>query len=129
MWEILIYIDIEKDVVIRDIIEIIKIDELFQDSMADINIISLIVLIEGGAEMLIAMKINHQNEMFGKRFIIPLNIMIFREWYFKYKSFDNINRALALKPWAIIIIIAPYILIVFMEKILAKINLIWAIDE
>jgi len=46
----------------------------------DIMKISLKKLIEGGAEIFIAMNINHQNIMFGLVLIIPLKEMIFRVW-------------------------------------------------
>jgi len=42
---------------------------------------SLARLIDGGAEMLIARKINHQNVKFGKIFVSPLIDIMFRVWY------------------------------------------------
>lgn len=68
----------ENEVVIRDIIKIIIIVELFHENILDINIISLKVLIVGGAEMFIDINMNHQNVMFGIMVHIPLNIKIFR---------------------------------------------------
>lgn len=44
--------------------------------------ISLIRLIVGGAEILTAVNINHQNVILGKELISPLNDIIFRVWYF-----------------------------------------------
>lgn len=83
MWLIFRNIIIENDVVAIDIIKIIIIDNMFQLINLDINIISLIVLIVGGADMLIAININHQNVMFGDINNIPLNNIIFRVWYLK----------------------------------------------
>jgi len=69
--------------------------------------ISLIVLIVGGADMLIITNINHQNVILGEMDIKPLNIIIFRVWVLLYKSLARRNRAEEVNPWAIIIIIAP----------------------
>lgn len=100
---------IEKDVVIIEIMKIGIIDFIFHKITLDIIIISLIVLIDGGAEILIAIKINHQKVILGIIEINPLKEEIFRVWYLKYKSFVNKNKADEDKPWAIIIIIAPII--------------------
>lgn len=129
LWIILINIDIENVAVISDIINSIIIVFVLQLIILDINIISLIVLIDGGAEMLVAININHQNVMFGAIIIIPLNIIIFREWYLLYISFTSRKRADEDNPWAIIIIIAPIIPIVFIVKIPVRTNPIWATEE
>jgi len=47
-----------------------------------IIIISLAKLIVGGADILIAVKINHQNVMFGEDVNNPLKEIIFRVWNF-----------------------------------------------
>ena len=44
--------------------------------------ISLIVLIEGGAEILIAINMNHHQTMFGVMISNPFINKIFREWVF-----------------------------------------------
>lgn len=69
----------EKDTVVIDMIIIIIMFILFQEIILDIRKISLMVLIVGGAEILTAININHQNVMFGDILIIPLNKDIFRE--------------------------------------------------
>lgn len=129
LWEILIYIIIENDVVMMDIIKIIIIVDIFQLIILDIIKISLRVLIVGGAEILTAININHQNMMLGIINKVPLNIRIFREWYFVYISFTKKNRADDDNPWAIIIMIAPIKPIDFMEKIPANTNPICATEE
>ena len=58
--------------------KIIKIIDMFHCNKLDIIITSLNMLIDGGAEILIAMKINHQNIKLGKELINPLNEIIFR---------------------------------------------------
>lgn len=83
LWAILINIKIEKDAVERDIIKMVIIIDIFHCRSLDIIIISLIILIVGGAEMLIAIKINHQNIRLGKELINPLKEIIFRVWYFE----------------------------------------------
>lgn len=97
--------------------------------MLDIIKISLIVLIVGGADILIAMKINHQNVMLGDIVISPLKERIFRVWYFIYMSLVRRKRAEDDKPCAIIIRILPIIPILFREKIPIRTNPIWATDE
>lgn len=57
------------------------IDLKFHKIILDIIIISLIVLIDGGAEILIAININHQKVILGDKLISPLNDEIFRVWY------------------------------------------------
>jgi len=84
-----------------------NIDFIFHKIILDIIIISLIVLIDGGAEILIAININHQNVMLGDIIINPLKHEILRVWYLWYRSLVNRNNAEDDKPWAIIIIIAP----------------------
>jgi len=69
---------------------------------------SLAKLIEGGAEILTAKKINHQNVIFGKIFVNPLMDMILRVWYLEYNMFTNKKRAEEDIPWASIMIIAPF---------------------
>lgn len=81
LWEILIYIDIENIAVNSDAINKNIINLVFQLIILDSNIISLIVLIVGGAEILIAIKMNHQKFILGIILINPLNDKIFREEY------------------------------------------------
>lgn len=102
---------------------------LFHESSLDIIMISLNVLIVGGAEMFKAININHQNVILGISVIIPLNIKMFRVWYLKYKSFTNKNRADEDNPWAIIIIIAPVNPIKLNENKPVNTNPICATDE
>lgn len=129
LWDKLINIIIEKDAVINDMINIIKIEWLFHVSKFLISKISLKVFIEGGAEILAAININHQNVILGNIINIPLNEKIFREWYFIYKSLVNMKRADEVNPWAIIIIIAPSNPILF--KVISPVNTnpIWATEE
>lgn len=84
------------------------IDEGFHIMILDIIKISLKVLMEGGADILIIKKRNHHMVMLGKIWINPLNREIFREWYFVYIESTNKNKPEDDKPCAIIIIIAPY---------------------
>lgn len=119
----------ENNAVMNDAIIIGMIVDFVQFTNLDIIRISLIVLIDGGAEMFIAIKINHQNTMFGVIVINPLNIIMFREWIFIYRSFTSRNKADDDIPWAIIIIIAPINPILFIEKILDRTNPIWATEE
>jgi len=70
--------------------------------------ISLARFIEGGAEMLIAKKINHQNIRLGKIFAKPLISMILRVWNLEYTIFTKRKRADEDNPCANIIIIAPF---------------------
>ena len=82
LCEILINIVRENDVVINDNMNNMNSDVLFHEIVLDIKKISLIVLIVGGAEMLIAMNVNHQKVILGVDEIIPLNDSMFREEYF-----------------------------------------------
>lgn len=75
------------------IINIIIIIEGCQKIILVIIINSLAKLIDGGADMLIAKKINHQNVILGKIFVIPLIDKIFRVWNFEYIIFTRRNRA------------------------------------
>lgn len=129
LWIMLINIIKENEVVIKDIIKIIIIELLFHVIRPDIIKISLKVFIEGGAEMLRAININHQNVKFGINEKIPFNIIMFRVWNLKYKSFTNKNKAEEDKPWAIIIIIAPISLIVLKVNNPVNTNPIWATEE
>lgn len=61
------------------IIVIIIIDDMFHEIKLDISKISLIVLIEGGADMLVTIKMNHQKVRLGIIVIKPLMFIIFRE--------------------------------------------------
>lgn len=67
---------------IEEVIEIIKIKVIIIIGCHGIRLInirtSLNKLMEGGAEILIAKKINHQNVRFGIIFIIPLKDKILR---------------------------------------------------
>lgn len=81
LWATFINIKIENDAVIKLIKKIDKINEK-SHIIKEWNMkISLNKLIDGGAEILIAIKINHQNIKLGKDVIIPLNDKIFRVWY------------------------------------------------
>lgn len=73
----------ENDVTEIEIRKIINIVILFQKIILDIIIISLIVLIVGGADTFTAININHQNVMFGDIEINPLKHEMFRVWYFE----------------------------------------------
>lgn len=90
---------------------------------------SLAKLIDGGAEILIAKKINHQNVKFGKILIIPLIIIIFRVWNLVYTMFTSKNNADEANPWASIIIIAPFIPIKDSVKSAEITIAIWAMEE
>lgn len=107
LWEILTNIIIENDAEARDIIKIKIGVELFQKIILLIIIISLNVLIVGGAEILIAININHHKVMLGMIINIFLKSIILREWNFIYKSLVRKNNAEDAIPCAIIIIRAP----------------------
>lgn len=129
LWMILINIIRENEAVINDIRKIIGIDELFHEIILVIIIISLIVLIVGGAEMLRAINMNHQKVMLGIRIINPLNSKVFREWYLMYKSLTRRKRADEDNPWAIIIIIAPVNPNELKVNRAHNTNPMWATDE
>lgn len=105
------------------------INEFLHDSILEIMKISLIVLIVGGAEILIIIKMNHQNLILGEMERIPLNKIVFREWIFKYKSFARRKRAEDDIPWAIIIIVAPIKPNELSVRSLINVNPICATDE
>lgn len=71
--------DNENDAVISEDVIIGKMVNFLHMINLDMMKISLIVLIDGGAEMFIAIKINHQNAMLGVIVINPLNRVMFRE--------------------------------------------------
>lgn len=125
----LINIDMEKEAVAKDIINNKMIEYLFQKSVLLIIKISLNVLIVGGAEMLIAIKMNHQKVILGIIVIILLNSNIFREWNFRYRSFVRKNKADEESPWANIMIKDPVNPMYDIEKIPHSTNPIWATDE
>lgn len=129
LWMIDTNIISENEAVIRDIIKIIRIELFLHEIILDIIMISLIVLIVGGAEIFRAININHQNVMFGIIIINPLNIRVFREWYLKYKSFTKRKRAEDDIPWAIIIITAPVSPIILRVNKAHNTNPIWATEE
>lgn len=129
LWIIEINIINENEVVIKDIKKMNVIELLFQNSNLVIIIISLRVLIDGGAEIFNAMNINHQNVMLGVSINIPLNKKIFRVWSFIYKSLTRRNKADDDNPWAIIIIIAPDNPIVLIVNNPVNTNPMWATDE
>lgn len=79
LWEMFRNIIIEKEVTIIEIKKIIIIVVLFNIIILDIMKISLIVLIVGGAEILIAININHQKVILGETEINPLKDIMFRE--------------------------------------------------
>lgn len=107
LWMIFTNIINENVAAISDIMKIMMIVLLFHKISLDIIIISLMVLIVGGAEMFRAININHQKVIFGIIVIRPLNKRMFRVWYLIYKSFTRRNNADEDNPWAIIIMIAP----------------------
>lgn len=107
LCEVFKNIIIENEVTLREINKIKIIVFFVHIINLDMIIISLIVLIVGGADKLIAMNINHQNVILGEVEISPLKDKIFREWYFIYKSVTSKKRADDDNPWAIIIIILP----------------------
>lgn len=129
LWMILINIMRENEVVIKDIINIINIELLLWFINPDINRISLKVLMEGGAEILSDININHQNTMLGINENSPFNIIILRVWSLKYKSFVNRKSADDDRPCAIIIMIAPIKLMEFKVNNPVRTNPIWATDE
>lgn len=120
---------IENEVTLKEIKKIIIIVVLLNIIILEMIIISLIVLIVGGAEILIAININHQNTILGDIEINPLKDKIFREWYLIYMSFTSKNNADEDKPWAIIIRILPNIPVFLIEKIPIKTSPIWATEE
>lgn len=69
---------IEKEVTLNEIKKINIILFLFHKIILDMIEISLKVLIVGGAEILIAIKMNHQNVMLGDIEINPLKDKMFR---------------------------------------------------
>lgn len=129
LWLILENIRIENDDDKRVAIIITTTVLKFQDRILDIIIISLNVLMEGGADKFRAEKINHQNVMLGIICHNPLNKDMVRVWKFKYIIFTKKNRAEEHNPWATIIVIAPFNPIEFKVINLAKIKPIWAIEE
>lgn len=129
LWIIDTNIISENDAVINDITKIIGIELFLHEIILDIIMISLTVLIVGGAEMFRAMNINHQNVMLGMMIINPLNIRVLREWYLKYKSFTKRKRAEDDIPWAIIIMTAPVNPIILKVNRVHNTNPIWATEE
>lgn len=129
LWIMLINIIRENDAVISDITNNIIIDLLFHEIMLDISIISLKVLIVGGAEMFKAINVNHQNVILGIIINNPLNIRVLRVLYLIYRSFTSKNKAEEEKPCAIIMIKAPVSPTRFIVNNPVKTNPIWATDE
>lgn len=82
LWEVFKNIIIENEVTLREIMKMKIIEILFRKIILDIIKISLIVLIVGGADILIIIKINHQNEIFGEIEVNPLKDKMLRVWYF-----------------------------------------------
>lgn len=82
LWDKFKNIIIENEVTEIEIIKIRIIVNEFHKIILDIMKISLIVLIVGGADTLIAININHQNVRFGEIDVRPLKQEIFRVWYF-----------------------------------------------
>lgn len=84
LWIILVNnviekIDVINEEIINKIIIVVGCQNIILVSISN----SLKILMDGGAEMLIATKINHQKDKLGKIFIIPLIDKIFRVWNFK----------------------------------------------
>jgi hypothetical protein len=121
---------IEKMVVMNEeiVISIIKIRGCHAIILISI-IISLKRLIEGGTEMLIAIKMSHQNVRFGNDLVIPLNEIMFRVWYFIYMILTRRNNAAEDNPWATIMRIAPFSPVGESVNNLVRISPMWAIEE
>jgi hypothetical protein len=77
------------------------------DMNDEINRISLIRLMEGGALMLIANAMNQMRDMVGEIDSSPLIIYSIREFNISYRLFASENKREDVNPWAIIIIITP----------------------
>jgi len=93
---------------VKNLINEIKIIEYRdEDNTAEINIISLIKLIDGGAAIFAAVKINHHIDMIGLTHINPLVKNMLRVLVISYDILAKIKRAEDLRPWAIIIARAP----------------------
>jgi len=95
----------------------------------EISIISLSRLIEGGAAILEAANRNHHIVIIGALVIRPLVKYILRVWVISYLKLAKMNRAEDLKPWAIIIIKAPYIPQEVLVSRPASINPMWPTEE
>lgn len=84
-------------------------DEVEYDSTALISMISLKRLMDGGAAILAAVKINHHIDIVGPTDINPFVRNILRVLVISYDMFAKIKRAEDLRPWAIIMARAPVI--------------------
>lgn len=93
------------------------------------RIISLNKLIDGGAAIFHAEKINHHIVRIGSVVIIPFVRYILRVWVISYVMLAKINKADEHNPWAIIIISPPHIAQLEFVKILASIRPMCPTDE
>jgi len=93
------------------------------------KIISLSRLIDGGAAIFQAEKINHHIVKIGSEVIIPFVKYMLRVWVISYVMLARINSAEEHNPCAIIIINPPHIAQCVLVKILASIKPICPTDE
>lgn len=94
-----------------------------------ISKISLNKLIDGGAAIFAAVKINHHRVKVGPTHIKPLVKNILRVFVISYDRFAKINNAEDLKPWATIIAKDPDIPHKELESSPASINPMWPTEE
>ena len=97
--------------------------------IAEINIISLIRLIDGGAAIFIAVNINHHIDKVGYVVNIPFIRKILRVLVNSQVIFANANNAEDVSPWAIIISIDPINPQLELENIALNISPICPTDE
>lgn len=93
------------------------------------KMISLSKLIDGGAAIFHAEKINHHIVIIGRAVIIPLVKNILRVWVTSYVRLAKIKSADEQSPWAIMIINPPHIAQFEFVKILANISPMCPTDE
>lgn len=91
--------------------------------------VSLIILIDGGAERLSIEKRNHQNVMLGEISNIPFIIKMFRVWEFIYMIVTKKKSLEDVKPWASIIKIAAETPVYLKVIVAAMTSPIWATEE
>lgn len=102
---------------------IIKIDVIIDLLIIAVSkIISLSKLIDGGAAIFHAEKINHHIDKIGRADIIPFVKYMLRVCVISYVILAKINNADEHKPWAIIIIKPPHIAQFEFVRILASIS-------
>jgi hypothetical protein len=91
--------------------------------------ISLARLNEGGAAILADRKRNHHMAREGLNIIIPLVKNLLRVCVAEYEIFAKANRAAEQSPWAIIMMIAPFMPHDVKERIPAIMRPIWPTEE